>query len=109
MTELASPVFGDFEIERREDGSLCELGRGAMGVTYRALSIPSSTVAGSAEGNRTRRPPSPTPKAMRERFLREARAAAVLGAPECRRCFFNSRPAAGNQPLLLCDGAGGRV
>ena len=26
-------VFDDFEIARGEDGSLCELGRGAMGVT----------------------------------------------------------------------------
>ena len=31
-----SLVFGDFEIERRDDGSFWELGRGAMGVTYRA-------------------------------------------------------------------------
>ena len=28
--------FGVYEIDRREDGSLYELGRGAMGVTYRA-------------------------------------------------------------------------
>ena len=28
--------FGIYEIDRREDGSLFELGRGAMGVTYRA-------------------------------------------------------------------------
>ena len=28
--------FGDFEIERRGDGSFWELGHGAMGVTYRA-------------------------------------------------------------------------
>src|ERR1043166_5231335 len=32
-----SLVFGDFEIARREDGSLWELGRGAMGVTYLAV------------------------------------------------------------------------
>src|SRR6266513_2071258 len=32
----ASFVFGDFEIMRHEDGSVCELGRGAMGVTYLA-------------------------------------------------------------------------
>jgi hypothetical protein len=32
----AAAVFDDFEIARREDGSLWELGRGAMGVTYRA-------------------------------------------------------------------------
>ncbi len=31
-----SLVFGDFEIARHEDGSFCELGRGAMGVTYLA-------------------------------------------------------------------------
>src|SRR5215470_7045807 len=29
-------VFGDFEIVRGEDGFFCELGRGAMGVTYLA-------------------------------------------------------------------------
>src|SRR4029450_11140496 len=29
-------VFGDFEIEQQDDGSFWELGRGAMGVTYRA-------------------------------------------------------------------------
>ena len=33
---IPSELFGDFEIERREDGSLWELGRGAMGITYRA-------------------------------------------------------------------------
>src|SRR5450759_2932977 len=36
-TPFASLVFGDFEIERRGDGSFWELGHGAMGVTYRAL------------------------------------------------------------------------
>ena len=30
-------VFGDFEIALREDGSLWKWGRGAMGVTYRAM------------------------------------------------------------------------
>src|SRR5206468_8493785 len=30
-------VFGDFEIARREDGSLWELGRGGFGVTYLAV------------------------------------------------------------------------
>ena len=29
--------FGDFEITRREDGSLWELGRGGMGATYLAV------------------------------------------------------------------------
>src|SRR4051812_26297361 len=68
----ATALFDDFEIARREDGSLWELGRGAMGVTYRAtektlhrnVALKVIEVHGS--------------KAVRERFLREARAAAAL-------------------------------
>jgi serine/threonine protein kinase/Tfp pilus assembly protein PilF len=67
--------FGVYEIDRREDGSLYELGRGAMGVTYRATDttlqrkvalkiIKIDVVKRSVES--------------RERFMREARAAAAL-------------------------------
>jgi hypothetical protein len=93
-----SLVFGDFEIERCDDGSFWELGRGAMGVTYRArdkmlhrpVALKVIEVPTKAEGAR----------AMRERFLREARAAAALrhanvasvfqfGAPkETSRCYY---------------------
>ena len=70
--------FGPYVIERREDGNAYELGRGAMGVTYRAtdtslqravaLKIIKTDLAGrSAEA--------------RERFAREARAAAALRHP----------------------------
>ncbi|HJZ80072.1 MAG TPA: FlgO family outer membrane protein, partial [Pyrinomonadaceae bacterium] len=93
-----SLVFGDFEVERRDDGSFWELGRGAMGVTYRArdrmlhrqIALKVIEVPTKAKGAH----------AMRERFLREARAAAALrhanvasvfqfGAPtETGRCYY---------------------
>ena len=71
--------FGDFEIARREDGSLWELGRGGMGVTYlavdgvlrRKVALKVIEVPVAA---RTSHP-------VRERFLREARAAAALRHP----------------------------
>ncbi len=86
-----SPGYGDFEIARREDGSLWELGSGAMGVTYRAhdkilhravalkvIEIPESS--GDAE-------------AIRSRFLREARAAAALKHPNVAGIFqFSAAP-----------------
>src|SRR5215472_11390589 len=67
--------FGVYEIDCREDGSVYELGRGAMGVTYRATDtslqrkvalkiIKTDIAARSADA--------------RERFAREARAAAAL-------------------------------
>src|SRR6266487_5168171 len=75
----ASLVFGDFEVARREDGSLWELGRGAFGVTYlavdnvlrRKVALKVIDVPAAAHG----------PQAVRERFLREARAAAALRHP----------------------------
>ena len=70
-----STRFGVYEIDCRADGSLYELGRGAMGVTYRATDtslqrkvalkiIKIDIAARSADA--------------RERFMREARAAAAL-------------------------------
>ncbi len=93
-----SLTFDDFEIVRREDGSLWELGCGAMGVTYRAVDkvlhrtvalkvVETPAVAGKSH-------------AVRERFLREARAAAALkhpnvagifqfgASPEIDRCYY---------------------
>ena len=67
--------FGVYEIDCREDGRLYELGRGAMGVTYRAtdtslqrkvaLKIIKTDIAERSADTR-------------ERFMREARAAAAL-------------------------------
>src|SRR5438067_11407533 len=94
----ASLVFGDFEVARREDGSFWELGRGAFGVTYlavdnvlrRRVALKVIDVPAAARGSHT----------MRERFLREARAAAALrhsnvaaiyqfgASPNGGRCFY---------------------
>ncbi|MGZ5003180.1 MAG: serine/threonine-protein kinase, partial [Chthoniobacterales bacterium] len=79
--KLFAPVtdrLGNYRIERRDDGTLWELGRGAMGVTYRALDtslrqpvalklIASEWVKRGVEA--------------RERFMREARTAAALRHP----------------------------
>src|SRR5438046_2171195 len=95
---LASLVFGDFEVARREDGSFWELGRGAFGVTYlavdnvlrRRVALKVIDVPAAARGSHF----------MRERFLREARAAAALrhsnvaaiyqfgASPNGGRCFY---------------------
>jgi serine/threonine-protein kinase len=74
-----SLVFGDFEVARRDDGSLWELGRGAFGVTYlavdkvlrRKVALKVIDVPVAAHD----------PQTVRERFLREARAAAALRHP----------------------------
>src|SRR5213592_2598670 len=92
--ETESPnslVFGDFEIARREDGSLWELGRGAFGVTYlavdnvlrRKVALKVIDVPVAARGSH----------AVRERFLREARAAAALRHPNVAAVFqFGASP-----------------
>jgi len=67
--------FGVYEIERREDGSLYELGHGAMGVTYRAIDtalhrkVALKIITIGIAGQSTE---------ARERFVREARTAAAL-------------------------------
>jgi eukaryotic-like serine/threonine-protein kinase len=79
--QLPSLVFGDFEVQQRPDGNYWELGRGAMGTTYLAvdkvlrrkvalkvIEVPAVVTSRDAQ-------------AVRERFLREARAAAALRHP----------------------------
>ena len=67
--------FGVYEIDCREDGSLYELGRGAMGVTYRATdtSLQRKVALKIIKTDIAERSAD-----ARERFMREARAAASL-------------------------------
>ena len=96
-TEIPSK-FGDFEIAHREDGSVWELGRGGMGVTYRARD---NILHRSVALKVIEVPPgAANSEAVRERFLREARAAGALRhpnvaavyqfgtVPELDRCYY---------------------
>src|SRR5947208_2365798 len=98
-------VFGDFEFSRREDGSLWELGRGAFGVTYlavdnvlhRKVALKMIDVPSAARGSDT----------VRERFLREARAAAALRHPNVAAVYQFGASADGRQcyyAMELVDG-----
>jgi serine/threonine protein kinase/Flp pilus assembly protein TadD len=74
MAMAEAERYQHYEVLRRDDGSLWELGRGAMGITYKAfdtnlrcpvaLKVINSTYLNS--------------EVARQRFLREARAAAAL-------------------------------
>lgn len=78
-------LFGDFEIARHEDGSFWELGRGAMGVTYRAAD---KTLHRNVALKVIETPTSVSGSdAVRERFLREARSAAALRHPNVAAVF----------------------
>ena len=70
-----STRFGVYEIDCHADGSLCELGRGAMGVTYRATdtSLQRKVALKIIKTDIAERSAD-----ARERFMREARAAAAL-------------------------------
>src|SRR5262249_22251191 len=84
-------VFGDFEVEQDADGSFCELGHGAIGVTYlahdkvlrRKVALKVIEVPAAARSS----------QAVRERFLRGARAAAALPHPNVAGIFqFGASP-----------------
>ena len=67
--------FGIYEIDCHADGSFCELGRGAMGVTYRATdtSLQRKVALKIIKSDISERSADAS-----ERFVREARAAAAL-------------------------------
>src|SRR6478609_4099890 len=67
--------FGVYEIDRHADGSLYEVGRGAMGVTYRATD---TTLQRKVALKIIKTDIAERSADARERFMREARAAASL-------------------------------
>src|SRR5215475_9991179 len=67
--------FSVYEIDCHPDGSLCELGHGAMGVTYRATD---TTLQRKVALKIIRTDIAERSADARERFMREARAAAAL-------------------------------
>jgi serine/threonine protein kinase len=75
--------YKQYEVLRREDGSLWELGRGAMGITYKAYdtnlhcAVALKIINSTYLENET----------ARQRFLREARAAAALRHPNVASVF----------------------
>src|SRR5580704_9968745 len=75
MPETA--VFDHYEVLTRDDGSLFELGRGAMGITYKAfdtsLRVPVALKVINATYLKC--------EESRQRFVREARSAAKLRNP----------------------------
>src|SRR6516165_2943376 len=75
--------FDHYEILTRDDGTPLELGRGAMGVTYKAIDINlRCTVALKVINSRFIGDES-----ARRRFVREARAAASLRHPNVASVF----------------------
>jgi serine/threonine protein kinase/tetratricopeptide (TPR) repeat protein len=83
--------FEHYEVLQSEDGKLIELGRGSMGVTYKAIDIhlqcPVTLKVINEKYLRN--------KSARTRFLREARMAASLRHPNVASVFYLGRSGGG--------------
>ena len=82
-----SDTFEHFEVARRADGSLFELGRGAMGVTYKAF----DTRLGSYVALKVINADAIKSEMGRVRFEREAKAAAHLNHPNVAAIFHRGQ------------------
>jgi tRNA A-37 threonylcarbamoyl transferase component Bud32 len=81
MTTPEKYRFGNYQVHTRWDGAPVELGRGAMGVTFKAFdAVLGHDVALKVLKVRAADPPQ-AQQERRDRFLREARAAAQLQHP----------------------------
>ena len=81
---LAGPRFAHYEIASREGGIYVELGRGGMGITYRAI----DTTLHCAVALKVVSPAFTQNPRIRARFLREAQAAAGLRHAHIASVFF---------------------
>src|SRR6516162_3852968 len=75
--------YHQYQLLKREDGSLWELGRGAMGITYKAFDTNLRFPVALKVINSTYLEKD----TARQRFLREARAAAALRHPNVASVF----------------------
>ena len=87
-TELSEPLaparrFGHYEILTQEDGSPFELGRGAMGITYKAFDVDLQRFAAL----KVISPRYLADESIRARFLREARASGSVRHPNVASVF----------------------
>src|ERR1700733_8344351 len=76
--------FDHYQVATRSDGTHVELGRGAMGITFRAF----DTVLGNEVALKVIDARIAAHPGARERFLREARAAALLRHPNLASVFY---------------------
>jgi serine/threonine protein kinase len=75
--------FGNYEVQRRDDGSAVELGRGAMGITYQARDSRNGALVALKVINADRL----GREMSRRRFIREARVAGEVDHPNVARVF----------------------
>jgi serine/threonine protein kinase/formylglycine-generating enzyme required for sulfatase activity len=94
--------FGEYEVQKREDGSLFELGRGAMGVTYKAF----DTNLHRFVALKTISPAVMAHPDAEERFTREARSAAQLRHPNIAAVFRRDKTPEGTHfyAMEFCEG-----
>ncbi|MFZ0502274.1 MAG: protein kinase, partial [Chthoniobacterales bacterium] len=84
LTHISSELrFDHYQVLNKQDGKPLELGRGGMGVTYKAI----DTHLGCAVALKIISPPFIGHESARSRFLREARAAASVRHPNVATVF----------------------
>jgi hypothetical protein len=97
--------FDHYELMRRDHGTFAELGRGAMGVTYRAV----DTVLGHEVALKVIDARLASRPVARARFLREARAAARLRDPHVASVFYYGMRPSDGQCFYAMELVGGET